>query len=101
MLEPTSGPELVELLRDRHDPGLQPGLGRPTRIDRLQDLGPAPEAERRLPGPPKPGWTGEYEWDGWVPYDELPELVDPDGGFIVTANNRIVADAYPHHITSE
>jgi penicillin G amidase len=50
---------------------------------------------------PKPGWTGEFEWEGTVPYEELPEVVDPESGFLVTANNRIVGDEYPHHITSE
>ncbi|HEY0277797.1 MAG TPA: penicillin acylase family protein, partial [Solirubrobacterales bacterium] len=50
---------------------------------------------------PKPGWTGEFEWVGTIPYDELPEVIDPGSGFLVTANNRIVGDDYPHHITSE
>ena len=51
VLEPRSGPELVELLRDGHDAGLEPGLGRPARIDRLQDDRPDPDAEGRLPRP--------------------------------------------------
>jgi penicillin amidase len=50
---------------------------------------------------PKPGWSGEYEWTGTIPYDELPSVVNPAAGFIVTANNQIVDDEYPHHITSE
>jgi penicillin amidase len=53
------------------------------------------------PDVPPPGWTGEFEWEGTVPQDELPSLVNPSEGFIVTANNRIVGDDYPHHITSE
>ena len=53
------------------------------------------------PDLPKPGWTGEFEWDGWIPYDELPEAGRPREGYIVTANNRIVGDDYPHHITSD
>jgi penicillin amidase len=53
------------------------------------------------PDLPKAGWTGEYEWEGTIPYEELPRLVNPDEGYIVTANNRIVDDDYPHHITSE
>jgi penicillin amidase len=58
---------------------------------------------RRGPCPdlPKPGWTGEHEWDGYVPYEELPAVVNPPGGRIVTANNRIAPDDYVHHITSE
>ena len=76
-------------------------LGRLEREHRLQAGRQAPAPARRLPDLPKPGWTGEYEWDGYVPYEELPEIVDPPGGAIVTANNRIAPDDYPHHITSE
>jgi penicillin amidase len=47
---------------------------------------------------PVPGWTGEHEWDGLVPYDELPHVVDPELGAIVTANQRIVGPGYPHHL---
>jgi penicillin amidase len=47
---------------------------------------------------PVPGWTDEHEWDGWIPFEELPWAVDPERGFLVTANNRIHDDAYPHLI---
>ncbi len=39
---------------------------------------------------PVPGWTGEFEWQGFIPYDEMPRLLNPAQGFIVTANNAIV-----------
>ena len=39
---------------------------------------------------PVPGWTGEYEWDGVVPFEQMPHFVDPERGFLVTANNRVV-----------
>jgi penicillin amidase len=43
---------------------------------------------------PVPGWTDDYEWTGYVPFDELPHLFNPPQGFIVTANNAVVpADA--------
>ncbi len=45
---------------------------------------------------PVPGWTGEYEWTGWIPYEELPALFNPDSGYIVTANNAIVDQEYPN-----
>jgi penicillin amidase len=44
---------------------------------------------------PVPGWTSDHEWQGWVPYDELPWSLDPDDGFLVTANNRPHDDSYP------
>ncbi|MGE0703915.1 MAG: penicillin acylase family protein [Vicinamibacterales bacterium] len=37
---------------------------------------------------PAEGWSGEMEWTGWVPFDDLPHVFDPPGGAIVTANNR-------------
>ena len=45
---------------------------------------------------PTDGWTGETEWTGWVPFDELPHLVDPPSHFIVTANNRPEPASYPY-----
>ncbi len=50
---------------------------------------------------PVPGWTGEYEWEGYIPYDELPFALNPESGFIVTANNAAVDETYPYLITYE
>lgn len=50
---------------------------------------------------PAPGWTGEYEWTGLIPFEELPQVIDPPQHFIVTANNRVIDDAYPYYITHE
>lgn len=47
---------------------------------------------------PVPGWTGEHDWDGNIPFEELARSKNPDNGFIVTANNRIVGDDYPYFI---
>lgn len=48
---------------------------------------------------PVPGWTDEFEWQGYIPWDELPTIVDPPNGFIATANNKVVDDDYPYHIS--
>ncbi len=50
---------------------------------------------------PSPGWSGEYEWTGFIPFDELPQTYNPERHFIVTANNRVVDDDYPYYITNE
>ena len=50
---------------------------------------------------PSPGWTGEYEWTGLIPFDELPQTYNPEQHFIATANNRVVDDSYPYYITNE
>ncbi len=50
---------------------------------------------------PRPGWTGEFDWDGFVPFDQLPHSLNPPSGRIVNANNRIVPNDYPVFITRD
>lgn len=50
---------------------------------------------------PSPGWTGEYEWTGLIPFEELPQIYNPEQHFIVTANNRVIDDTYPYYISQE
>jgi penicillin amidase len=50
---------------------------------------------------PADGWTGDAEWTGWVPFDELPHLYDPPEHFIVTANHRPAPASYPHNLGRE
>jgi penicillin amidase len=45
--------------------------------------------------------AGEDDWAGYVPFDELPRTLDPPRGFLVTANNRVTSDAYPHALAGE
>lgn len=49
---------------------------------------------------PVPGWTDEYEWTGFIPWDELPTSVNPEQGYIATANNKVTPDDYPYHISN-
>lgn len=50
---------------------------------------------------PVPGWSGEYEWTGYIPFEELPHLYNPPRGYIATANNRVVDQGYPYFISRE
>lgn len=47
---------------------------------------------------PVPGWSGEFDWIGFVPFEELPSQDNPRSGVIVNANNKIVPDSFPHLI---
>jgi penicillin amidase len=49
---------------------------------------------------PVPGWSGEYEWKGFIPSDRLPGIINPPTHFIATANNKIVGDNYPYLISN-
>lgn len=47
---------------------------------------------------PVPAWTGEHDWHGEVEFSELPRLLNPEAGWIATANNRVTGSDYPHHL---
>jgi penicillin amidase len=47
---------------------------------------------------PVPGWTDQYEWEGWIPFDDLPRAFNPEGGFLCTANNKVHDEGYPHNL---
>jgi penicillin amidase len=40
-------------------------------------------------------------WSGYIPYDQLPSVLDPASGILVTANARIVTDDYPYFIAND
>ena len=50
---------------------------------------------------PVPGWTDEYEWTGFIPFERLPYLYNPEKGYIATANAPSVGPEYPYFLGSE
>ncbi len=50
---------------------------------------------------PVPGWTGQYEWVGTIPFDRLPRAFNPPEGYIVTANNAVVDERYPYFLSRD
>lgn len=50
---------------------------------------------------PVAGWTGEDEWQGWVAYEALPCVLNPEAGYIVAANQAIVEPSYPYSLSAE
>lgn len=50
---------------------------------------------------PVPGWTDDYEWSGYIPFDDLPFVLNPESGYIVTANNQSVPRDYPYLVTTD
>ncbi|MGC1160881.1 MAG: penicillin acylase family protein [Candidatus Sulfotelmatobacter sp.] len=53
-----------------------------------------------VPGAPADG-EGEYEWSGYVPNSELPHSFNPPGGFIATANHKMIPQNYPYNVGFE
>ena len=50
---------------------------------------------------PVPGWTGEYEWQDDIPFDELPRAFNPVEGYIATANNAVVGTDFPYFLATD
>lgn len=43
----------------------------------------------------RPGWDPHYQWDGLIPAEAMPAWVDPDRGWLASANNRTAGSDYP------
>jgi penicillin amidase len=50
---------------------------------------------------PAPGWDGRYDWQGFIPPEDMVSFEDPASGRIATANNNTVPDAYRYTLTRE
>jgi penicillin amidase len=48
---------------------------------------------------PVPGDTDDYEWSGYIPFEQLPQALNPESGLIATANARVVGPNYNPYLT--
>ncbi|HUO35528.1 MAG TPA: penicillin acylase family protein [Candidatus Acidoferrum sp.] len=48
---------------------------------------------------PVPGDTDDYDWTGYIPFDDLPRVENPAMGVIATANARTVGPGYKYYLT--
>lgn len=44
------------------------------------------------------GASAAYEWDQWIPYEHMPLEVNPERGYVASANQWVVSDSYPYDI---
>lgn len=49
---------------------------------------------------PAEGWTGAYDWLGYLPPSELPQSIDPVAGWLANANDNPTPPGYPHFIAT-
>ncbi len=98
MLRATSVDELDESMRDWVDPCNNLVMGDVDGNIGYLTRGQLPIRSRANGWLPVPGWTGAHDWNGVVPFEELPRVRNPDTGWVATANNRIVGNDYPHYI---
>jgi penicillin amidase len=44
------------------------------------------------------GWDPQDQWQGLIPFEEMPSVDDPDRGWIASANNRVAPNDFPHRM---
>jgi penicillin amidase len=47
------------------------------------------------------GETDEFDWKGYVPFEQLPFSYNPAKGYVSSANNKTVIEGYPYYISSD
>lgn len=50
---------------------------------------------------PVAGWNDESAWVDWIPFDQLPQSLNPEQDYIATANNKVVPDEYPWLVSND
>jgi penicillin amidase len=50
---------------------------------------------------PAPGWDKQYDWHGYVPFEQLPASNNPEQGWLATANQKIIASNDPNPLTGD
>jgi penicillin amidase len=50
---------------------------------------------------PALGWDPAESWSGFIPFSALPNVKNPDDGFVVTANQASVYKDYPYFLTDD
>lgn len=98
MLQAVSADEIEEAMRPWVDPANNLLFGDVHGNIGYRTRGQVPLRSMANAWLPVPGWTGAHEWQGVIPFEEMPRLRNPETGFIVTANNRIVGDEYPYYL---
>ncbi len=89
MARAQSVPEFIEALRDFDNPHQNIVFADTAGSFGYWMAGTIPVRANGKPNIlPMPGWTGDFDWVGIVPFEDHPHVVNPARGFVATANNR-------------
>jgi penicillin amidase len=69
------------------------------RQHRMRDGGASADSKKGHGEVPVPGDTDDYEWTGYIPFEQLPQALNPASGLIVSANARVVGPLYKPYLT--
>ncbi|MCF6321457.1 MAG: penicillin acylase family protein [Rhizobiaceae bacterium] len=48
---------------------------------------------------PVPGWLPQYQWQGFLDFEQLPQIQNPENGVLFSANTKFVDQDYSPHLT--
>ncbi len=69
---------------------------------RIPVRGDVPESPVPADGTwPRDGRDPRYDWQGWVPADQMPRALDPASGYIVAANQAVLPDGTGPFLTRD
>lgn len=60
--------------------------------------GKVPIRDKETASVPQAGWTAEHDWKGFVPFEEMPHALNPEKGYVITANHKIEPDDFPYFL---
>lgn len=63
--------------------------------------GKIPVRDRGDGSVPAIGWTGENEWKGFIPFDDLPHSFNPPSGYVIRVNTAPPDPDYPYLLTTD
>lgn len=49
---------------------------------------------------PAPGWQSSYDWKSYIPVEELPQILNPEEGYLVNANDKNHSADYPYLVAN-
>lgn len=90
--------DFVEGIKEITAPGLNIVYGDVEGNIGYYNSGKVPVKTKETASIPMPGWTGETDWTAFVPFEEMPHSLNPKKGYIITCNNKIEPDNYPHFL---
>jgi penicillin amidase len=67
--------------------------------DQIASPGSAPRAVRCGGDVPADGTAGECEWEGYIPFDHLPQAFNPPSGILATANQNPFSEDYRYPVS--
>ncbi|WP_444997364.1 penicillin acylase family protein [Aliikangiella sp. IMCC44359] len=64
-------------------------------------VGKIPVRGKGIGNHPIPAWQEDFAWQGFIPYNKMPQALNPERGYFVSANNEVADKSYPYFISED